>query len=114
MLNIKHSTIIDEHFVPESGLDLNTYIKNGDIAGVHHLIRYYWTREIIKDNLSTKTIFDIACGAGFGSYLIAKNFPNIDVIGADYDHQAIEGAQKNYSLPNLTFQFGDGCRWDET
>lgn len=110
---VKETINADEHFVPVFGLDLEQYIKKGDLSGVHHLIRYIWALKVIPD-LSVKNILDIACGAGYGSYLIAKEFPSVYIVGADYDQRAIENASKNYSLPNLEYKYGDGIRWDET
>jgi 2-polyprenyl-3-methyl-5-hydroxy-6-metoxy-1,4-benzoquinol methylase len=104
---------IDEHFIPSYGLDLDKYIHKGDLSGVHHLIRYLWAQKVIAD-LSVDNILDIACGSGYGSYLIAKEFPKISVTGCDYDHEAIRYAGKEYSLPNLEYKFGDGVRWKET
>jgi len=104
---------IDEHFIPVFGLDLEKYINKGDLSGVHHLIRYIWAIKVISD-LSVSNVLDIACGAGYGSYLIAKEFPNISVKGCDYDHEAIQYARKEYSLPNLEYKIGDGVQWKET
>lgn len=109
-----NSMIVDEHFVPNLGLDLESYIKIGDTSGVHHIIRYYWALRVIFDFHSVRSILDVACGAGYGSYLIAKKFQHIHVIGVDYDHEAIRYAQQNYSLSNLEFKFGDATRWKET
>lgn len=113
-LDVNAPMVVDEHFVPPMGLDLEMYIRAGDICGVHHLIRYLWALECIGDLNNPKTILDIACGSGYGSYLIAKNNPNIYVIGADYDSQSIKLAQKNYLLPNLEYKYGDVTLWDKT
>jgi len=110
---VDKSSNLDEHFIPVFGLDLEQYIKRGDLSGVHHLIRYIWALRVLPD-LPAMNIIDIACGAGYGSYLIAKGFPNVYVIGCDYDQGAIHYARKNYSLPNLEYKFGDGIRWKET
>jgi len=109
-----NSMIVDEHFAPNLGLDLESYIKIGDTSGVHHIIRYYWALKVIFDFHFVRSILDVACGAGYGSYLIAKKFQHIHVIGVDYDHEAIRYAQQNYSLSNLEFKFGDATRWKET
>ena len=106
--------IIDEHFVPLAGLDLETYLNNQDVGGVHHLIRYIWALEVLADLSPLNCVLDMACGSGYGSYLIAKKFPNLSVMGVDYDTSAIEYAQQNYQLPNLQYKVGDGTRWEET
>lgn len=66
-LTMQDPTIIDEHFVPLYGLDLESYIESGDFAGIHHLIRYLWSLKIVADLYSTGNILDVACGAGYGS-----------------------------------------------
>lgn len=105
---------MDEYFVPKYGLELEPYIRSGDITGVHHLIRYLWAIKAIIDLDSVNTILDIACGSGYGSYLIAKNNPSKRIIGIDYDRGAIRHAQRNYILPNLEFKIGNITRWGET
>lgn len=104
----------DERFVPYAGLDLKPYLKVKDISAVHHLIRYIWALEVIADLNSLRNVLDIACGVGYGNYLIAKKFPNIFVTGVDYDPSAIKYAKQNYVLPNLEYKLGDPTRWEET
>jgi SAM-dependent methyltransferase len=106
--------IADEHFVPVFGLDLKQYVEKGDVSGVHHLIRYVWALEVISDIHSVRYILDIACGAGYGSFLLAQKFPRAHVIGVDYDPQAIEQAQRDFILPNLEYKHGDATHWEET
>ncbi len=106
--------ILDEHFVPEPGLDLEGYIERGDVSGVHHLLRYQWALMVIGDVQPLNNALDIACGSGYGSYMIAKRFPNTHVVGADYDSLAIDEARKRYSLPNLEYRIGDLTLWDDT
>ena len=107
--------IVDEHFLPELGTELEDYLASDHIAGVHHLIRYLWALEVIRRyHRKTNRLLDIACGSGYGSDLIAKEFPRIQVVGADYDPSAVNYAQQNYTLPNLVYLRGDAVRWEET
>jgi len=106
--------IEDEHFVPVNGLDLTPYIQSQDTGAVHHLIRYTWALEVIGSLPAPKHILDVACGAGYGSFLFAQRFPHISVTGADYDSKAVTHARQHYVLPNLTFINGDVTRWEET
>jgi 2-polyprenyl-3-methyl-5-hydroxy-6-metoxy-1,4-benzoquinol methylase len=106
--------ILDEHFVPSHGLDLQGYIRAGDTTGVHHVIRYVWAIECLADMPAVTTVLDIACGAGYGSHAIAERFPHIRVVGCDYDANAVEGARRSYALPNLEYRAGDGTRWSES
>ena len=111
---LKNPAVVDEHFVPTLGLELEPYIQRGNTTGVHHLIRYQWTLDMLSNLKSVRTLLDIACGSGYGSFMIAGNFPAIRVTGADYDHAVVERAQKTYRLPNLSFHYGDAASWDET
>jgi SAM-dependent methyltransferase len=106
--------VVDEHFVPVHGLDLEPYLASGDLCGVHHLIRYIWAVECIGDLAGARTVLDMACGAGYGSYAIASRYPHLKVVGADYDPHAVEAARAAYSLPNLEFRVGDGTEWEKT
>lgn len=51
-----------------------------------------------------KEILDIACGEGYGSYLLSQVASR--VFGVDVDQQTITGAIRSYGGPNLSFAFG--------
>ncbi len=104
----------NEFFVPKSGLELEKYIHNGDRTGAHHLLRYEWGRKTIVDLKPMTQILDIACGSGYGSYLLARQFSSAKVTGVDYDLTAIRLASEAYKLPNLQFRQGDMTRWNDT
>lgn len=110
----KIPNVQNEHFVPYMGLELEPYILQKDIAAVHHLIRYYWALRIIENLPSTESILDVACGGGYGSYLLSEKFPNIQVVGADYDKAAIKKAREIYKNDNLYFIVGDVLEWEKT
>jgi SAM-dependent methyltransferase len=105
---------IYEHFVPAQGLDVEAYLAAGNKDAVHHLMRYAWALQVLADRPSLAIVLDVACGAGYGSYQIAKALPQVKVIGADNDREAVERAQQTYVLPNLTYRCGDVQRWSET
>lgn len=106
--------INNEHYSPAGGLDLSTFVQNGDLVGAHHLIHYLWALEVVGDLKPVKNLLDVACGAGYGSHLLAQRYPDIHVVGADYDPAAVEAARRTYSLPNLEYRCGDVTRWEET
>src|SRR5215469_1890347 len=102
-----------EFYVPENGLDLEPYIVSGDLQAVHHLARYYWAIRVLKHQ-APGTILDIATGAGYGAYLMAKNLQQFTIIGGDYDARAVRYAKHRYQTvdaPNLSFQQFDIVRW---
>jgi SAM-dependent methyltransferase len=98
-----------EFWVPKGGLDVQTYIEHEHKQGIHHLGRYTWSVPIVKGR---RQIIDIACGAGYGSKLIADAHPDAEVLGVDYDERAIEHAQNSYQAPNLRYVSGNIVRWE--
>jgi 2-polyprenyl-3-methyl-5-hydroxy-6-metoxy-1,4-benzoquinol methylase len=105
---------MDEHFRPEAGLELDDYIRAGDSNAVWHLIRYLWALEYLADKPSITRLLDLGCGAGYGTFLIANRFPELTVLGVDYDPSAVESARAAYSRPNLRFALGDATQWQAT
>ena len=103
---------LDEHFVPGDD-DLAHAIATGDVSAVHHLIRYHWAVAVLTERGPTR-ILDVACGAGYGSALLAAALPDATVVGVDHDAKAIRQARERYHQPNLTFRVGDVQRWSET
>jgi len=106
--------IIDEHFSPLLGTDLEAYVKAGDWVGAHHLARYHWLLRVLGDYPHVKTVLDAGCGVGYGSYLLASRFPHLVVTAVDHDSKAISKAKKVYVAPNLTFHVADLVRWGST
>jgi 2-polyprenyl-3-methyl-5-hydroxy-6-metoxy-1,4-benzoquinol methylase len=98
-----------EYFVPIKSL--KEYIKDENLGAIHHLIRYRWAVEVLKD-INPNTIIDIACGAGYGTYQIGKELPNASVVGVDYDPNAVDYAKNNFSLKNITYNLGNVLSWD--
>jgi SAM-dependent methyltransferase len=98
-----------EFFVPGNGLRIEDYIDLNDISGVHHLARYAWASTILPQQ---GRLLDIACGAGYGTHMLALENPNLQVTGVDYDPRAIEHAKSNYSASNLTFNVGNLIEWN--
>ena len=104
---------MDEHFTPSTGLDLDEYIRRRDANAVWHLIRYVWALECLAERPVAR-LLDFGCGAGYGTYLVASRFPDVSVLGVDYDPAAVEAARAAYQLPNLRFALGDGTQWEAT
>lgn len=68
---------------------------------MEHLHRYAVATEFVKN----KIVLDIACGVGYGSYLLAAYA--LKVTGIDINKESIEVAKKKYSRPQLSFLNGD-------
>jgi 2-polyprenyl-3-methyl-5-hydroxy-6-metoxy-1,4-benzoquinol methylase len=106
-------TVTNEHFVPAEGETLEDYLARGEKTPVHHLIRYRWAEQVLRQ-LRPDSVLDVACGAGYGSYGLASAFEEIEVVGGDYDEVAVLFARDNYQAPNLRFFKVDVTRWGES
>ena len=98
----------EEFFCPGKNLEISTYLSLGNMSAVHHIARYMWARSLVRPG---DRVVDIACGSGYGSYIIAQANPATSVTGVDYDPRAISHASQNYRLPNLKYKVGDLVRW---
>lgn len=105
------SRIDNEHFVPVMGLELNDYLQAEDTCGIHHIGRYMWAIEVLKQR-KPRRVLDIACGAGYGSFMLAMSLPETEVLGVDYDPAAVAEAGDLYIHPNLRYAAGDVTRWN--
>lgn len=121
----KNCTETQEFYIPHQGLDLDYYLnfnlpenatpqqKRKLKQAIHHLGRYYWAIEVLIDRRKGARLLDIACGAGYGSYLLAKALPGVDVVGGDYDPRSASFADINFErLPNLKYQTMDMVAWE--
>src|SRR4051812_14059261 len=79
-----------ERFVP--GL-------KGEIE-LEHLHRYLVAAHLCE----SKDVLDVACGNGYGSYILAQIAR--EVCGVDVDPETIHHARDRYPLPNLRFEIG--------
>lgn len=70
-----------------------------------HLERYHYAGK----HLAPGQIGDIACGAGYGSYLLATEYgSSIEKLTAvDINEEAIAHAKKNYAHPRINYQLSD-------
>src|ERR1019366_2858089 len=71
-----------------------------------HLARCQLAAQHARDG---DAIVDVACGLGYGSALLARQFPQATVIGVDNSEFAINYARANFAvnLPNLEFHCAD-------
>lgn len=79
-----------ERMIPEFNLNQVIYFE--------HIIRYKFIQQFLKPQM---TVLDVACGSGYGSYLIAKKVKN--VIGIDISKAAIKYAQEKYHYSNIKY-----------
>ena len=72
-----------------------------------HIYRYEKGIEAIKKHLKIKALqngADVFCGNGYGSYLIAKAFPQVKLLSIDGSKEAIELAKQFYASENTEFK----------
>lgn len=63
--------------------------------------RYMYVRQFVYGN-----VLDIACGAGYGSYLMSKNPDVKKITGVDKSEKAICNARQNFAMDNIEFVLG--------
>lgn len=81
-------------------LSLNADAAYDPMEAAIHVGRY----SILKDFCQGKTVLDIACGEGYGSAIIAKEWGAKEVIGVDISEEAINNAHSNFGgYDNLKF-----------
>jgi 2-polyprenyl-3-methyl-5-hydroxy-6-metoxy-1,4-benzoquinol methylase/glycosyltransferase involved in cell wall biosynthesis len=68
--------------------------------GYEHLHRYAYTTQFMHN----KRVLDLACGEGYGSYLLARSAES--VVGIDIDEKTIKHARNKYIKRNLEFKVG--------
>lgn len=75
-----------------------------------HLDRYRFAGQ----NLIIGNCIDIACGIGYGSYLLATDFSSVidKIIAVDVDEKSIDEARKRYAHPLIKFEVGDALGFD--
>lgn len=62
-----------------------------------HIDRY----EFAKKYVSGKSVLDVACGSGYGSFMLAETATSVS--GVDISADAIEYAKTNYSASNIQY-----------
>ena len=71
-----------------------------DITGLEHIHRYQLATILSKG----KDVLDIACGAGYGSWMIAQDAQR--VYGVDVSDKVVAHATQRFKHDNLTFHQG--------
>ena len=74
---------------------------NFNKSSLEHVHRYAFSLHFTKD----KIVVDIACGTGYGTYMISENAKH--VTGIDISKETIDYANKHYNRKNLKFVVGN-------
>jgi GT2 family glycosyltransferase/glycosyltransferase involved in cell wall biosynthesis len=67
-------------------------------------LEHYHRYAMVLDIVAGKAVLDVACGEGYGSYLMADVARS--VIGVDISDETVQHASSAYKKPNLTFNQG--------
>jgi len=70
------------------------------IIELEHIHRYLFAQQFVRG----KRVLDVACGEGYGSFILAETASN--VVGVDIAHEAIAHASHKYLRNNLEFKQG--------
>lgn len=60
--------------------------------------RYMYVRQFVYGN-----VLDIACGVGYGSYLMSKNPDVVKITAVDKSEKAIANARESFQKNNIEF-----------
>jgi 2-polyprenyl-3-methyl-5-hydroxy-6-metoxy-1,4-benzoquinol methylase len=66
-----------------------------------HRARYEFACQYVPDS---GRVLDIACGVGYGAWILATGTPATEIIGVDRDQGALEYAKQNFANPKVHFR----------
>lgn len=79
------------------------------IAGIRedHTARYQWAADQIREK-RCRTVIDVGCGVGYGSWLIANECPGVRVRAVEKDQDTLLFAAVHYNVPGrIVFEHTD-------
>lgn len=74
-------------------------------ATIEHIERYRFA----SNYANQLEILDIACGAGYGAYMLLKEGKAKSVLGVDYSQKNVDYCRQKYKAVELSFVKGDIC-----
>lgn len=102
MKKIKQSNANKKKQLLFTGERMIPSLNKGFTFYFEHLLRYTFAGQFVKN----KSILDLGCGSGYGSYLLKIAGANT-VLGIDIDHETISYAKEQYKRKGVTFREGD-------
>ena len=85
-------------------LDITSAPERANIETSIHFARYAIAASLVKD----KKVLDIACGEGYGSYLLKRSGAN-QVVGVDVSSDAIDRARNSFGATGIEFLAADAA-----
>jgi cyclopropane fatty-acyl-phospholipid synthase-like methyltransferase len=76
-----------------------------------HLERYHFAGK----NINSGRVLDIACGTGYGSYLLATEYQNLisEIVAVDISAESIAYAHQRYTHPRIKFIVHDALSFSD-
>lgn len=102
----KLTLLFDDKFPNTGERQVHTHLEN---VRVDHRARYSKAISFLNGD---EKVLDIACGIGYGSFMIAREKMGVRVTGVDISDKAIQFAERYYSLPNIRYICGDCLKVD--
>jgi 2-polyprenyl-3-methyl-5-hydroxy-6-metoxy-1,4-benzoquinol methylase len=103
----ENKTLADIFFRNEAERWVYSYMY--DVTEKEHLERYHYTKAFTKN----KKVLDIACGCGYGSYIIVNEGEAAEVFGVDLDNDSIRYANHRFSNEKIKRKVGDAQEFIE-
>jgi 2-polyprenyl-3-methyl-5-hydroxy-6-metoxy-1,4-benzoquinol methylase len=84
-----------------------------DAFGLASLELHYERYRFAGKNIAPGRLLDIACGTGYGAYLLANEFSKLvsEIIGVDISGESIKYADEKYAHPKIKFVQGDALNF---
>lgn len=83
-------------------------VPSFEMVRADHQNRYFFAKDrISKEAISKPNILDIACGIGYGSYILASNLPDSEITACDISEEALSYASYFYKHKNINYQRED-------
>ncbi len=84
-------------------LDFEEVWATDDMVAKRNLLRYWWTWFVIEQaEPPIRLAFDIGCGSGYGSRIMAEQHKDLVVCGIDDNEVALEIARQDYLIEGRT------------
>ncbi len=100
-LKFENKTLADIYFRNEAERWVYSYMF--DVTEREHLERY----QFVTKDTQNKNVLDIACGSGYGSYIIANEGKAKQIIAVDLSEDSIRYGNHRFPNPKITRLVGD-------
>jgi len=81
-------------------------MRDEDPMYVEHSLKYDMLSYVDQDSLDKKRILDFGCGSGASTMVLARMFPNSEMVGVELEYQLLSIAKmraKYYEFDNVSF-----------